>query len=294
MGKVKDREFWQSAAMNNAQFIMYYNRLVELAVCMFEWKNLPNSIDARYLELALFTDGKAVWFKDDELGDYLALRCAVSGGFDVYRVPINRRAYAVNGYNRQLTNKDSVIIWNNYLRTNTMLMVETYARRLYNLDRIIDINANAQKTPLLIRGDESQQLALKNLYMKYDGGIPVIFGDRQVNPNSIEVLNTNAPYVADAIQQLKTQLWNEALTFLGISNTNNVKKERLITDEIQRNEGGTIANRYSRLIARQTAADEINKMFGLNIEVDFREDIRMAVDMLGGFSRRDEGGEADE
>lgn len=285
MGKLKQKQFWESASMNNTQFLLYYNRLVELAICMFEWKNLPDTIDPRYLELCLFSEGKAVWFKDDDIG-YLALRCAISGGFDVYRVPINRRAYAINGYNKELTIKNSVIIWNNYLRTNTMPMVETYAKRLYNLDRVIDVNANAQKTPLFIRCDEGQLLTMKNMYMQYDGNMPVIFADKNTSTTPIQVLSTNAPYLADRIQTLKMQLWNEALTFLGISNTNTMKKERLISDEIQRNEGGTLANRYSRLIARQEAADKINKMFGLNISVDFRDDVRFNTEMLSnGFEK---------
>lgn len=280
MGKVKDREFWESASMNNTLFLLYYNRLVELAVSMFEWKNIPDSIDPRYLELCLFSEGKAIWFRDDVLGD-LALRCAINGGFDVYRVPINRRAYAINGYNKTLTDKDSVIIWNNYLRTNSMPMVEAYAKRLYNLDRIIDINANAQKTPLFIRCDENQLLTMKNMYMKYDGSIPVIYADNNVSANPIQVLQTNAPYLADKLEILKTQLWNEALTYLGISNTNTMKRERLVSEEITRNEGGTLANRYSRLIARQEACDKINKMFGLDISVDFREDVRYNTEMVG-------------
>ena len=281
MGKVKERQFWESANMNNSQFLLYYNRLVELAICMFEWKNIPDSIDPRYLELCLFSEGKAVWFKDEVLGD-LALRCTISGGFDVYRVPLRRRAYAINGYNKELTNEDSVIIWNNYLRTNTMPMVENYAKRLYNLDRVIDINANAQKTPLFIRCEENQLLTMKNMYMKYDGNMPVIFADKNTSTMPIQVLQTGAPYVADQIQMLKTQLWNEALTFLGISNTNTMKRERLISDEITRNEGGTLANRYSRLISRQEAADKINKMFGLNISVEFRDDVRFNTEMLPG------------
>ena len=49
---------------------------------------------------------------------------------------------------------------------------------------------------------------------------------------------------------------------------------------MQRNLGGTIASRYSRLEARRQAAEEINRMFGLNIEVDFREDFTLAIDEL--------------
>ena len=279
MGKVSDRQFWESAKLNNYSFKQYYNRLTELSVSMFEWKNMPDTIDIRFLELALFGDGLAVFFYDDVLG-YLALRCAIGGQMNVYRIPTKRRAYAANGYNKNLDESNSVIIFNNYLHTNSMLDVELFARRLYNLDRAIDVNANAQKTPILVQCDENQRLTLKNVYMKYDGNEPVIFGDKNLNPNSIKVLQTGAPYVADKLYQLKTQIWNEALTYLGISNINVTKKERLITDEVTRNQGGTMASRYSRLEARRQACDEINRKFGLNISCDYREDTRLADDIL--------------
>lgn len=276
---VKDRMFWESARMNNYSFKQYYNRLVELSVSMFDWKGLPDSVDVRYLELALFGDGMAVFFYDDVLG-YLTLRCAIGGQMNVYRIPTKRRAYAANGYNKNLNENNSVIIFNNFLHINSMLDVELFAKRLYNLDRAIDVNSNAQKTPVLLQCDENQRLTLKNLYMKYEGNEPFIFGDKNLNPNSLKVLQTGAPYVADKLYQLKTQIWNEALTYLGISNINVTKKERLITDEVTRNQGGTIASRYSRLEARRQACEQINKMFGLNVSCDYREDTRVNEDFI--------------
>lgn len=273
MSRRKDRQFWESAIMNNSTFRQYYNRLVELSISMFEWKNLPDSVDPRFLELTLFTDGQAVFFEDEVLG-YLALQNAMGGGFDVYRIPTKRRAYAVNGYQKQLDENDSVIIYNNYLHTNSMLDVQMFAKRLYNLDRAIDVNANAQKTPILLLCDDSERLTLENMYMQYDGNKPVIKGVKGLNPNAFTVLKTDAPYVADKLYQLKTQIWNEALTYLGISNMNITKKERLITDEVTRNQGGTIASRYSRLQARREACKKINEMFGLDIWCDYREDFQ--------------------
>lgn len=267
----KDRQFWESATLNNTNFKQYYNRLTELSISMFEWKNLPDTVDPRFLELTLFSDGQAVFFYDEEIG-YLALQNILGGKLNVYRVPVDRRAYAVNGYQKVLSDKDSVIIYNNYLHSNSRMDVEMFARRLYNLDRAIDVNANAQKTPVLIQCDEAQRLTMVNLYKKFDGNEPVIYGDKNLNPNSVKVLKTDAPYVADKLYQLKTQIWNEALTYLGISNINITKKERLITDEVTRNQGGTIASRYSRLEARREACKAINKMFNLDIWCDYRED----------------------
>jgi hypothetical protein len=267
-------KFEESALLNNISYMQYFNRLTELAISMFEWQNLPPTVDPRYIELHLFQNGSMVYFNDDVVGN-LCLDCLPNGNFDVYGNPVNRRAYSsYNNYQRDLNEDDSIIIWNNYLRTNSITDIKLYSKRLYLLDRIIDVNANAQKTPVLVQGTEKQRLTLLNLYKEFDGNSPFIFGDKNLDLNALKSLNTGAPYVADKIYQLKTQIWNEALTYLGISNINIQKKERLITDEVTRNQGGTIASRYSRLQARREAVDKINAMFGTNIRVDYREDFQ--------------------
>lgn len=274
MGRRKHDIFDESMVLNNLTYRQYLNRLTELAISMFEWKNLPDTVDARYLELHLFETGCMVYFKDEVIGD-LCLDCIVNGRLDVYGNPLLRRAYSgYNNYQKLLKYNNSVIIWNNYLHSNSILDVEMFARRLYNIDRIIDINANAQKTPVLLQGNEKQRLTLLNLYKEYDGNAPFIFGDKNMDINSLKAFSTNAPYVCDKLYQLKTQIWNEALTYLGISNINIQKKERLISDEVTRNQGGTIASRYSRLESRRQAVEKINDMFGTNIEVNYREDFR--------------------
>lgn len=266
--------FGDSATLNNLTYIQYLNRLRELAISMFEWKNLPPSVDARYLELHLFETGCVVYFDDDVLGN-LCLDCVASSRLGVYGDPVLRRAYSdYNNYQKLLKESNSVIIWNNYLHTNSILDVKMFAKRLYNLDRIIDVNANAQKTPILVQGTEKQRMTLINLYKEYAGNTPFIFGDKNLDLNALKVLQTGAPYICDKLYQLKTQIWNEALTYLGISNINIQKKERLITDEVTRNQGGTIASRYSRLESRRQAVNKINAMFGTNIEVNYREDFQ--------------------
>lgn len=272
MGKGK-REKWESALLNNRTYLQYYNRLLELAINMYEWKNLPDSVDERFLEITLFSDGMAVFFRDDVLGE-LCLQCMIGGELDVYRIPIERTAYATNGYQARLNSQNSVIIFNNYTHTNSMVDVEMYARRLYEIERTIDVNVKAQKTPLIVRATENQRLTMKNLYMQYDGNEPFIFGDNNLDMDAIKVLTTNAPYVADKLNILKRQIWNEALTYLGIENSNTEKKERLVSDEVNSNLGGVAAQRFCRLNARRKAAEQINKMFGLNIEVDFREEVK--------------------
>lgn len=251
----------------------YMAILKQIAISMFEWKNLPDSVDARYLEIALFYDGAGLYFNDEVMGN-LALNMIFNGEFSVYGEPVSRRAFSrYNQYQKILDKNDSIIIWNNLDRTPTFPIIDMFARRLYNIDRAIDVNVNAQKTPVLIRCDEKQRLTLVNAYKEMDGNSPVIYADKSFDPSSITSLKTDAPYVADKLYELKSNLWNEALTYLGIPNANVMKRERLIKDEVLRSLGGTMANRYSRLQARQEAVEKINRMFGTNIEVGIKEEI---------------------
>lgn len=288
MGRRRRTKFEESLDLNNYTYNFYLDRLTELSISMFDWQNLPDSVDARFLERTLFLNGCAVFFRDEDLtddmlegkdlGTLLALPVMINGTWDVYNVPLRRRAYATNGYQKELTNKDSVVIYNNMLRTNSINPCKLYAKRLWNLDRTIDVNANAQKTPILIQATEEQRLTLLNLYQQWDGNEPVIFGTNNLDVNALKSISTGAPFVANDLYELRNQIWNEALTYLGISNVNNLKRERMITDEVQRNQGGTMASRYSRLEARREAAKKINSMFGTNIEVYYKDDTKIIDD----------------
>lgn len=295
-----DYQFWESANANSLAAQYYLSRLSELAMSMFKWKNLPDSIDPRFLEYTLFYEGAAIFFKDKDLtvrnlrkseqgedGTYLALQVVLSGDLDVYRVPNNRKAYAVNTYNKQLTAEESVIIWNNMLRLPEYGRMMFYANKLYQIDRAIDVNVKGQRFPIAILCDENQRLTLKNVYKQYDGNEPFIFGDKNLDLSAIQVINTGSPYVADKLQQLKNNIWSEAMMCLGIPNSPSEKKERLVANEAKVSQGGTLASRSSRLEMRKRACDEINKMFGLNIDVEYNQDLDMTTED-GDSSEREE------
>ena len=266
-----DKKKKTARGVNNWTYLDYFYRLKEVAINMFEWKNLPDSIDPRFLELTLCDYGFAVYFNDEVMGN-LALTCMIGGKLDIYRIPTMRRAYANNGYKATLTNKDSVLIFNNYMHRPTIPTIQLFASRLSEIERTIDINVKAQKTPVLITGEENELLTMKNVYQKYDGNEPVIFGSKGMSQKGITVLKTDAPFVAQSLNTLKHQIWNEAMTFFGVENSNTDKRERLITQEVASNLGVVEAQRYIMLNARRDAAKKINKMFGTNIEVYFRKD----------------------
>ena len=281
-----DYQFWESANANTIAEQYYLSRLSELAMSMFKWKNLPDTVDARFLEYTLFYEGAVVFFKDENLatsqlkegGGYLALQVVLGGDLNVYRVPNRRKAYAVNGYQNQLNQDNSVIIWNNMIRLPEYGRMMFYANKLYQIDRAIDVNVKGQRFPIAILCDESQRLTMKNVYMQYDGNEPFIFGDKNLDINGIQVINTGSPYVADKLQQLKNNIWSEAMMCLGIPNSPSEKKERLVANEAKVSQGGTLASRSSRLEMRKMACNEINQLFGLEIDVEYNQDLDMTTD----------------
>lgn len=268
--------------LNTRVYNMYLEKLLNMAINVFEWHNLPTTIDPRYLELTLIQKGVALFFKDNEIG-YLALNATGGGPLNLYSIPIIRRAFASNGYQSgPLTPENSVFIWNNYLHTPSMNMVELYASKLANMDRTIDINLDAQKTPIVLVGDESQRLAMENMFNEYSENKPVMmFEEGYGMENNLRTLSTGAEFVAPDVFRLKRQILNEFLANIGVESNNNDKRERQLTDEMQANLGEIEATRNVVLNARQDACDEINRIFGLNVSVTYRSNLTLSKIMSG-------------
>ena len=264
--ELTDNEF-----LNAYTTIDYLTRIKEYALNTFKWVNLPKSVDARFIEEQLFEKGKICFFKDKNLG-FLCLPVNEDGILNIYNYFNIRRIYASNGFRRTRKISNSVIIYNNYLKTPTFITANLYAIRLSQVQRTIDINLNAERIPILISCTPQQRLTLKNIYKQYEGNEPVIFADSEFNVDSVRVLNTKAPYLVNDLALYKHDLWNEVFTFLGINNANQDKRERLVASEVDANDEQVEQARFNMLDARLDACKLINDMFGLDISVKFRND----------------------
>lgn len=265
-GKMDTTEF-----LNAYTQIDYLFRLKEYAINCFEWINLPDTVDARFIENELFDQGKINFFKDKNLG-YLCLPVNESGPINIYNEPTKKYIYASDGFSRKRNISNSVTIYNNFLRTPTFTTVNLYAIRLAEVQRTIDTNMLAQKTPVTIICPENERLAFKNIYNQVKSNRPVIWGTSELNLDNYRVLNTQAPYVVDKLTLYKHDLWNECMTFLGVNNANQDKKERLVESEVGANDEQIEQARFNMLDARKQACKKINEMFGLDIDVKFRND----------------------
>lgn len=268
--------FEDTAYFNNVTYLYYYNYLKNLAMNRFEWNNVPDSINIRWAELNLFERGYVLYFNDVILGD-LMLPCTIGGGFNVYNIPIQRRAFSASGYNAERTIADSVIVYSNYLHIPDEMAIRMFAYRLYESTRATDVNIKQQKFPYLLLMDDSQRLTYENMLMKYDGNQHVILLNNNFNKDDIQSFPTTAPFVADRLEIETHQILNAALSYLGIENGNVDKKERLVSNEVTANYGLIEASRNVWLNSRQQAADEINAMFGTDITVTFKSDMYTKV-----------------
>lgn len=288
-------KFTDSLELNDATYLDYLNRFRRIALSMFEWVNLPKSMNSRYLELSLYYNGKAALLKTRKYG-FINTKCAGTGYVNIYGLPTKLNCYSYN-FNEQRElyiglnpldseedkenkeYKECILVQNNWEALPTVSSMELFAWRLYQASRVCDVNIEAQKTPVLLVADETQRLFLENLYQQYNGNQPFIFGDKdQLGEKTIRSINTQAPYVADKITEYKKEIWNEALTFLGVNNIMLEKKERLVTDEANSNNELINLNLESFLAPRLEACKKFNEKFGLTgtdkeISVRVRSDL---------------------
>ena len=271
--------------INDDTYIDYLERLKKIAISMFEWTDLPESMDERFLEYSLYYTGQAALLKNDD-GVLINTKACTAGDINIYELPTSINCYSVgfnkikkvyNGFVAENVNEDeyAIHVLNNLNRCATAYTIELFAYRLYLAQRTADVNIAVNKMPFIITTEENQRLTMENLYNQIDANKPAIFGDKESLGNlkeAVKVLPTNPPFIADKLNQYKTEIWNEALSFLGINNLAE-KKERLISDETNSNNELINLNLQSYLVPRKKACEQFNKLFGTNIDVKVRSDL---------------------
>lgn len=279
-------QFKDAILMNNQTYFDYLERFKKIATSIFEWKNLPDSMDSRYLELTLYYMGKAAFIYDKDYG-FINTKCAFGGQLNIYGIPTSLNCWSYSYHTDRNTyvgysdedNKDkiAILVMNNNQMIPTAPTLELFAERLAEAQRACDVNIKQQKFPRIILTDKKQELTMRNLVNQIDDNELNVFADKNIlSPEQIRSLDTNAPFVADKITDYKREIWNEALTFLGISNMDS-KRERMIVSESDSKNELINLNLQSYFYARKKACEEFNKVFGTNIDVVVRSDLHNLV-----------------
>lgn len=269
MGKKRKYSgFGESLYRNSGTYYFWLYRMLEIYFALFKW-NMPDSIDIRTLNSSLLFNGFVCFYKEDRFTEdrqYVAMPCTMGGNINIYNYPTEYQIVSPNGYTALRNIDNSVIIYNNHLHTVPYQAITLYATRLTNAQIAMDVNINNQKTPKIYKCSEEQKLALQNYLKQYNGGIPVIQVTKENDFIENMVFDTASPYVADKMHIAMTNIWNDFLTYCGIENSNNEKRERLVSAETQANYGNIEASRNTMLMSREEGCYKIRKMFGLSEE----------------------------
>lgn len=250
---------------------MYMRLLTEWAATRFKWVGLPDTIDPRFIEQELFYKAMVLFYYDPRFDRYLAARGAVRGPMNLYDNPTNFRTVGIATYpSIELSGDECVPIWASYSRLPSRDIVLLYAARLAALDVSLEINAKNLRANKIIKVEEGQRQTAVNMLRQIDEG-NVIFGTNALDMGTFEVLDFGSPAGnLDALRMEKNQVWNEAMTLLGITNSNQDKKERLVAAEATGSDGQVLAARNSEMKPRMEACDQINLIYpDLNVSVEW-------------------------
>lgn len=255
---------------NNETYIMYYNQLVEYSLNMLEWTGLPKEIDVRFMEMVLQYVGFGVFYKDKLNDKYYFTQVAMTGHLDRYMNPTRYNAFGVDMKNVELNPENSVICYNNKIRIPSVLKLMQYSERLTDIQRTIDIALYREKVPYFIECNEKDSYSIKQCFQKISNNEPMILSKKSLNSVPLNVVNTSTGYNIDKLRDEFNQVWNQAMMMIGINNSNQDKKERLVTDEVNANNEQIEQSKYSLLNERREFCKKINDMYGLNVWVKFR------------------------
>lgn len=258
--------------LNDWTYTDYYYRLTLIARSVFKWHNLPNGINEKWIEKYLFNEGNCLFYKDP-LNGFMVAKCTQSGNLNYYDEATKLTPYGTNYMGNPLQNyEDCVLIQNNDLMLSTSPTIQLFAYRLAEIQRTIDVNISAQKTPVVVLCGEKQKLSIKRAMQQVSDNEIAIYGDKTLDVDGIKALKIDAPVVFDKLYTQKQNVWNECMTFLGINNNSQeAKRERLVVNEVEANNEQIEASAEVFLKSRQDACERINKLFDLDISVEMRQ-----------------------
>lgn len=249
---------------------MYRREMLNLAQNVFEFINMPEYIDISYLNRTLLFNGSIAFFYDDVLESVIALPYDVLGNLDIYGRPLEIMARSANGrYYRRLSKDEFVIMYDNNGRYPIFEDIIQMSERIALCVRTEDVNIVQQRTPRIWKTNKDKEYTVKNMINQIDGMMENVVTYDSIDIDDIGAVQAPAPYVTDKIDLHLDRLWAEFYRLIGVANLQEQKRERVIVDEMTASQGGTIASRYSRFEPRAKAIREINKKWGLEIDVRY-------------------------
>lgn len=301
------------AARERAIQNMLERNIAELAINRFKYENLPDSVDARFIEICLLFNALVVWYWDEDYDKLLAVRGSGTGYVNFLDNPVSFTTIGpgvqiVDGLNSgsgfmpkvlsayipqadkeknaELRKRKAVGMYPNALRRPDMDIIGVYSTRLAGLDRTLEINTRNARRNKVVTSSPNTTLSLTNIARQQDEGVEVISVTGAARPEEL-ISTLDLGILPDAYEKLhilRSRWWNECMGLLGIDNANQDKKERLVAAEVGANDAQTDSMRYVALNARRLALEQINEIFDENIEVEFNVEVEAQAKAMANAS----------
>ena len=263
-------------AKNDATYMHYLIRLIGLAQNVMDLKNLPEEIDKEFVRRSLLFRIAVGGVTDDVTGEKLIFPVVPNDRFDSQGRLTRRVFYSpYTSFRIEADPSNSQVIYDNIMRIPFVLpSLAMFAQRLTDVTRGIDVNIAHQKTPYVISTTKRGQKTLEEIYRKAEANVPVIFPDQTVDTGSIQTFPTAQPFEAEQMWDLRTSIWNDALTFIGVqTSATGAKRERLISGEVEGNNAQISNHLKLRYDAWKDGFDRLNKLWGTDIQVVTNTDL---------------------
>lgn len=259
----------------------YYQRhFLRKAISVYDW-TVPDYWNFDYFIYNLYVKGYVAVIYTNEYG-LIPQECGLLG-WKVMQEPegvfIGTQFVQIN--HRSIGDRCELFRINADM-TGMMDTINMYAGLCAELMSGIFVNIKNSKLSYLIPVDDKKiadnvKRTLDAIY----GGEPAVIFDKNIKPEEWNLFfqNVSQTYVVDKMLSDLRKIENDFDTRIGINNTNVEKKERMITDEVNSNNGDTMAEAWERLERLKKSCDSINNQFGDNImNVEFNKKVVNIVD----------------
>lgn len=281
---------------NNYRY--YVGLLLNRVVNLFDWNDLPETVDKQYLSCLLFLTGKATFFKKD--GKLYVADCAVGGELDEYYFPKYAiLANPVLGSKNLLINTDCTIVYTSTadkINTNVRMgdngysaicptygLITKTAELLADCMSSINIAQKNSRASFVITAPTDNVRVQMDMLLKrmYDGEpyttvTDSAFADNRVtvSPLTTTAGNTTLRELRETQQYYLSQFYHA----IGVDSNSNFKRERLTTAEIDSESEPLQINIIDMINSVKEGIEQVNKMFGTKITVELNAQWRQLTE----------------
>ena len=240
------------------------------SLTMFEWSNLPDTIPQVELEKMLQINGYAV------IAEYQGKLYAFQAGFsgqDPYNQPtkaiVNNPALKNN--TTYTIGEDCIVIKNDDMKQGLNGIYEYYGQRLIENQITMLMTDYNLRMPFTISSSDDQTTQSAKMYLKkiIDGSLGVIGEQKLFKALSVTPTNSKQTATFADLYGYQQFIIAQLNNTIGLATNNNMKRERLTTNEIEVNKNASYPLVDNMLKNRQQAVDAINEMFNTDISVEY-------------------------